>query len=282
MYSELSDLGVEIADGLSSPLNAAIADQDRDTMTMVRNALARKQAMLAYQPIVQAKAQGVVAFHEGLIRLLDDNGRIIPARDFIHVVEDNEMGRIIDCLALELGLQALREDASLRLSVNMSARSIGYPRWLQTLEHGLGIDRGCSERLILEITENSAMRMPEVVISFMSEMQRRGIAFALDDFGSGYTSFRYLRDFFFDVVKIDGQFIRGIAHSPDNQVLTRALVSISRQFDMFTVAESVETMEDASFLADAGVDCLQGYYFGVPTATSPREHRELAANRVGT
>jgi predicted signal transduction protein with EAL and GGDEF domain len=68
-----------------------------------------------------------------------------------------------------------------------------------------------------------------------------GISFALDDFGAGYTAFRYFRDFFFDMIKIDGQFIRGIASNPDNQVLTQALASIGKHFDMFTVAESVET-----------------------------------------
>jgi EAL domain-containing protein (putative c-di-GMP-specific phosphodiesterase class I) len=113
------------------------------------------------------------------------------------------------------------------------------------------------------------MLVPELVISFMSDLQSRGVCFALDDFGAGYTSFRYLRDFYFDVVKIDGQFIRGIATNADNQVLMRALVSISEQFDMFTVAEFVENQEDAQFLIQAGVDCLQGYYYGAPTIRPP-------------
>ena len=100
-------------------------------------------------------------------------------------------------------------------------------------------------------------------------MQRRGIAFALDDFGAGYTSFRYLREFFFDILKIDGQFIRGISNDPDNQVLAKALISIGQHFDMFTVAESVERAEDAQFLAQSGVDCLQGYFIGAPTISPP-------------
>ncbi|MGR3199276.1 MAG: EAL domain-containing protein, partial [Paracoccus sp. (in: a-proteobacteria)] len=107
------------------------------------------------------------------------------------------------------------------------------------------------------------------VQGFMAEVQGYGISLALDDFGAGYTSFRYLRDFCFDMIKIDGQFIRRISASPDNQVLTRALQSIAHHFDMFTVAESVETAEDASFLIDIGIDCLQGYYFGAPTIAPP-------------
>jgi EAL domain-containing protein (putative c-di-GMP-specific phosphodiesterase class I) len=121
------------------------------------------------------------------------------------------------------------------------------------------------ERLILEITESSAMTVPELVIAFMNEIQSKGVSFALDDFGAGYTSFRYLRDFYFDILKIDGQFIRGIAQNPDNQVLTSALKAIADQFDMLTIAEFVENREDAVFLADLGIDCLQGYFFSAPT-----------------
>ena len=109
------------------------------------------------------------------------------------------------------------------------------------------------------------MLVPDIVQGFMSDLQGQGIAFALDDFGAGYTSFRNLRDFFFDIVKIDGQFIRGISTQPDNQILAQALLSIAEHFEMYSVAESVETLEDANFLAGLGVNCLQRYYFGAPT-----------------
>jgi EAL domain-containing protein (putative c-di-GMP-specific phosphodiesterase class I) len=236
-------------------------------MDMVRAALEHKQVMLAYQPVMQAN--GGVAFYEGLIRVLDETGRIIPAREFINVIEETEMGRIVDCLALEKGMHALRKHPHLRLSINMSARSIGYARWQKVLDRNLRTDPTLGERIILEITESSAMLVPELVISFMNDLQARGLCFALDDFGAGYTSFRYLRDFYFDMIKIDGQFIRGISGNPDNQVLLQALVSIAQHFDMFTVAEFVENEQDAQFLAQSGIDCLQGYYFGAPTVRPP-------------
>lgn len=254
---------------MDNPLDFAVRSRDRNTLEMVRNALRRKQVMLAYQPVVRADRLHRPAFYEGLIRVLDDTGRTIPARDFIEVVETDEMGRIIDCLALEMGLEALTEEPALRLSINMSARSIGYKRWMDTLSHGLQIDPTAGERLILEITESSAMLMPELVTSFMSELQKFGVSFALDDFGAGYTAFRFLKDFYFDIVKIDGQFIRNIHADPDNQVLSRALISIAEQFEMFTVAECVETAEDVHFLESIGIDCMQGYYFGAPTIVPP-------------
>lgn len=261
--------GEPLSPDLASPLDFAVAQRDRETLSLVRRAVERRDVLLAFQPVVQTARPDRVAFFEGLIRVLDPMGRVLPARDFIEAIEPTEVGRQLDCLALEMGLISLAEDPTLRLAINMSARSIGYPLWMRTLNKGLAIDETAAERLILEITESSAMRVPELVSVFMQDLQARGVSFALDDFGAGFTSFRYLREFYFDILKVDGQFIRGIAENPDNQVLTQALLSIARHFDMFTVAESVENSADAAYLAELGFDCLQGYYCGAPTVMPP-------------
>jgi len=164
-----------------------------------------------------------------------------------------------------MGLQALRAYPGLRLSINMSARSIGYASWYKTLQRHLKQDPTIGERLILEITESSAMLVPELVVGFMYDLQPQGVCFALDDFGAGYTAIRYFKDFYFDILKIDGQFIRGIAQNPDNRAITAALISIAEHFDMLTVAESVENEADTALVTEMGVDCLQGYYFCAPS-----------------
>ena len=251
-----------------SPLLAAVSQRDRDTMEMVRRALARKEVMLAFQPVMAARGDGKPAFYEGFIRVLDETGRVIPARDFMGAVETVETGRQIDCLSLEMGIDALARDKGLRLAINMSARSIAYPPWRRMLRRGLR-GEGMAERLILEISEESVMVMPDIVQVFMKEMQAQGMSFALDDFGAGMTSFKYLRQFYFDFIKIDGQFIRGIADDADNQCMTAAMLALARQFDMYVVAESVENARDAAMLAAMGVHCMQGYYFGAPTVTPP-------------
>ena len=266
---ESKRIKADIPAGHQDPLSYAVTSRDRSTLDMVNQAVRHKQVMLAYQAVVPSCKQERPAFYEGLIRVLDETGRIIPAKDFIQAIEETETGRIVDCLALEHGIKTLVNFPDLRLAINMSARSIGYGRWMRTLKRGLKRDPTVAERLILEITESSAMLVPELVVGFMSELQQEGISFALDDFGAGYTSLRYLRDFYFDILKIDGQFIRGIASTPDNQVLTAAMASIAEQFDMVTVAESVEKPEDAAYLTAMGIDCLQGYYFGAPTVRLP-------------
>ena len=99
------------------------------------------------------------------------------------------------------------------------------------------------------------MRLPKIVIPSMREFSQRGVGCALDDLGSGATSFRYLKDFQFDFLKIDGQFIKDVEHNADHQVLVHALLSIARHFGMHTIA----------WLKKSGVICQQGYFFGRPT-----------------
>ncbi|MFN7223840.1 MAG: EAL domain-containing protein [Paracoccaceae bacterium] len=269
----------DIAIGQSSPLAYAISENDRQTIAMVRDALQTRRLRLAYQPVVLSADTNRIGFYEGLMRVLDTSGRIIPARDFMGAVEAHAIGREIDCAALSMGLATLALQPQVRLSVNMSARSIGYPKWTSILRNALRSHPGIGERLILEITESSAMLVPEIVIAFMDDLQSEGIAFALDDFGAGYTAIRFFKDFAFDILKIDGQFIRNIHNDRDNQVLTAALLAIGKQFDMLCVAESVETLEDARFLQALGVDCQQGYFFGAPTVSPVWDNQ--ATKRIG-
>ncbi len=252
---------------LVDPLLYAMASRDADVPKMVRDALAAGRAQLAFHPVVTADEDHKIAYYEGLVRLTDENGRVLPAAHFMPQIEETALGREIDCTMLRLALQQLRAMPDLRLSVNVSARSIGDGEWRRILDQAL-VDRAAfCDRLIFEISEASAMVLHENVIRFMTEMQPRGVGFALDGFGAGLTAFRYLKDFYFDLVKIDKSFVRGIDHDADNQVLAEALITVAHQFEMFSVADGVETAGEAAFLRSLGVDCLQGYHFGVPTLT---------------
>lgn len=252
-----------------NPLELAAHVRDRDVLGNVRRALDAGEVLLAFQPVMQARDARKVAFYEGLIRVLDATGRVIPAAQFMAEAEQNELGRKLDCQALRMGLKALKTYPNLRLSVNMSARSIGYRPWRQILNRALKQTPHLGERLILEISESSAMTVPEIVAGFMADQQKTGISFALDEFGSGPTSVKYLKDFYFDAVKIDGQFTVGIHDNADSQVATAALMSVARTFDMFTIGSRIEDPADAQYLTSLGIDCLQGYLFGAPTVRPP-------------
>ena len=125
------------------------------------------------------------------------------------------------------------------------------------------------------------MLMPELVVVFMADFAEHGITFALDDFGAGHTAFRHLKDFSFEIVKIDGGFVRNVATDPDNQVLCAALMSVAHHFDMLAVAEHVEAAEDAAWLVRAGIGGLQGYLYGAPTLRPPWQKASVGTRRAG-
>ena len=244
---------------------SAVSQTSPDPVERVAAAIARGDVLLAYQPVMTAGAPRRVAFHEALLRIVEEDGRIVPAGAFIDAVETLELGRELDVIALTLSLRALRETPNLRLAVNISVRTIGHAGWTRALEEGLRGDVTVAERLIIELTERSAHERPEVVSAFMGTLRARGIAFALDDFGAGYTALAQLKALRFDILKMNGDFFRDIARDADNRAVVGALVSIARHFEMLTVAEYIETAEDAACADTLGVDCLQGYHLGRPT-----------------
>lgn len=264
----------------SNPLNVAIESRDRPILDVVAQAIKHREVVLAYQPIMQARDPFGTAFHEGFLRLLDDTGRIIPAKEFFDQVEATDLGRQLDCIALEHGLRVLQRNPTQRLSINMSARSIGYSEFNRILARYLKQDAAIGERLMLEIDSESAMKMPELMIDFMDRMQPKGIAFALDNFGRGAMILRHMQDFFFDAVKIEGQFVRNAADNPENAAVIKSLIAIARQFEMLVIANNVERIEDAEFLARNGVDCLQGQLFGAASIHPPWSETKSARKRA--
>jgi EAL domain-containing protein (putative c-di-GMP-specific phosphodiesterase class I) len=252
---------------LASPLDAAISAQDRETLAMVDQALTDRRMRLAFQPAVYAADPSVIGFFEGFIRLLNLRDQVIPARDFMAAVEQRQLGREIDCAALQMGLMAMQRNPQIRVSVNMSARSVGYRPWVDVLRKALKDTPRIGQSLILEINEASALQVPDVLKPFMAEMRQHGIVFALDDFGAEMTSLRLLRELRFEIAKLDGSIVKHVDRLPDSQVVARAAIAAAQALEMYLVAEAVETEGEANWLRDAGVGCLQGYLFGPPTVT---------------
>jgi EAL domain-containing protein (putative c-di-GMP-specific phosphodiesterase class I) len=232
----------------------------------VAQALTQGRLAFHFQPVVRAEAPRMPAFFEMLARIHMPNGQILSAGAFMPAVEEGELGRAIDRLALAQALRTLAEMPAMRLSVNVSPRSMGDADWLGILAAAHRGGSGVCGRLILEITEDDALRDDAQTMEFMGHVRRMGPAFALDDFGAGATGFRHFRDFRFDMVKIDGGFVNGVHASPDAQVLVRCLATLAQHFEMLTIAERVETQADADWLRAAGIDCLQGYLIGRPAA----------------
>ena len=242
----------------------------------VMRALQDDRVAIAYQPIVAAAPPYPLAFRECLARVADENGRWIAAGLFLPKIERLDLVRSLDRRVLRLVLDALADHPTERLSVNVSVRTMRDRQWLGDLQAAAREDPLRVERLIVELTESAAVIDAAQTKAFLDEVRKLGVAIALDDFGAGYSSFRHVRDFRPDWVKIDGGFVRGVATDPDCKLFVDTLVGIARNFDMATVAEFVESAEDAEALQALGVDCLQGYYFGRPEI-APAWPRALAS-----
>lgn len=252
--------------------NMPYVDREASVLDRVEKSIAKERVLLALHPVLSL--QGETVFSEGLARPLDDEGRLIPAAWFADKVEETDLGRELDRVVLVKALEQLRKDPKLRLSINVSARSMMDAAWRQVLVEHLSRYGSLHERLILEISEKSAVQLHELVMRFMADFQPQGLAFCLDQFGAGYTSFHHLKKFLFDFAKIDKSFIRNLDRDPDNQVVVAALRSIANQFDMELIADGIETAAEASMAEQLGLQLVQGYYYGEPAVYAQPEVQE--------
>lgn len=226
-------------------------------------ALNERRMILALQPIVSAGARRP-AFYEALLRMREPDGDIVPAGAFIPIAEHLGLVRLIDHRVLELCVKVLKAAPNLSLSLNVSGETASDPTWLNALRGLTNSARALTKRMMVEITETAAITDIKESINFVKSLKELGCRVAIDDFGAGYSSFQNLRLLDFDMVKIDGSFVRNLSHSREDQILVRALVDLARNFAMDTIAEWVVDEETAGLAEEAGVSYLQGFYFGEP------------------
>lgn len=233
----------------------------------IRRALAEDSFVLHCQPIFDLQADRVTQ-HELLLRLPDDDGGLIPPIEFISIAERFGLIAAIDRWvtgqAIDLIASHESEGRTLRLEVNLSGKTIGDSELLELVRRRLvetQIDASC---LVFEITETAAIADMQQAREFATSLRSLGCRFALDDFGSGFSSFSYLKHLPVDYIKIDGDFIRNLTQSSTDQLVVRSMVDIARGLGMQTIAEFVEDSATVTMLHGQGVDYAQGYYHGRP------------------
>jgi EAL domain-containing protein (putative c-di-GMP-specific phosphodiesterase class I)/GGDEF domain-containing protein len=242
------------------------ADQSRQQMGLANyllRAFKEKRLRLAYQPVIESKT-GKTAHYEALLRMVSATGKISSAGALIPVAEKMGLIDIIDTMVMEMVIAELRNSPDVTLALNVSNNTTENTVWLENIASLLKETPDIAQRLIVEITETAVHRDLRRTAFFVANLQSMGCQVALDDFGSGYTSFRQLKALSVDMVKIDGIFIKDLAHSADNQFFVKTLLDFSQGFGLKTVAEFVENGEITKILMGMGVDYMQGYYFGKP------------------
>jgi len=237
-------------------------------------ALNDRRLKLSFQPVVDIASRAVV-FHEGLLRLERADGSVAMAEDFIELCESLGLIRLIDHYVLARTLEALEAAPEARISLNISAETVGDAEWLSRIAAAVARRPDLSGRLIVEITETAVIRSLDEATSFVATLHDLGCPLALDDFGAGFSSFRGLRALNADIIKIAGMFLKNLQNDPDDRVFIEALVAIARHFDMKIVAEWVEDEATVKLLSEFGVDMIQGNLIGAATTQWPWGQRPV-------
>lgn len=241
------------------------SSKNETTAEDILAALNDRRISLAFQPIVDTQTRDL-HHYECLLRLRTDEGEVVSAGAFIMAAERLGLVHMLDRRALELAGEALRQYPDIQIALNVSAGTVkdmaSAEAYIAALK-ALGPD---TNRVSLELTETVALEDPAMASRFSVEVRTLGCEFAIDDFGSGYTTFRNLMAIEADTIKIDGTFIEGIAFTPHKETFVRMMVDLAQTFSVKTVAEMVDSRADAALLKRLGVDYLQGYMFGIPSA----------------
>ena len=243
----------------------------------VQRALRDRRLIFAYQPVVDADS-GAVDYYECLLRMQAEDGTIVAAGEFVPIIEQLGFIRVIDRYVLERAVAEVAAHPGIRLGFNISGLTATDYSWLRAISTLLKGEADVASRLVVEITETAALHDIEESARFVGALRELGCRIALDDFGAGFTSLRHLQALAVDTVKIDGSFVRNLGQNYDNQVFLRHLVGLANGLGLSTVAECVETAQEAAILRREGVGLLQGYFFGKPSIEQPWLHQATAAS----
>ncbi len=251
----------------SREMNASSAERVA-LESALRHAVTRDELFLQYQPVVDSEAGRIVGV-EALVRWQHPERGLIPPDRFIPIAD--ESGLIVEIGAWVLAKACAQMRAwhdqgfsGLTIAVNVSAVQFGQPRLLEVVSRTLeasGLDPRC---LMLEITEGVLMKDAETAVGMLRALKNMGVKIAVDDFGTGYSSLTYLKRFPIDVLKIDRSFVRDLVEDEDDAAIVRAIIALAKSLHLTTVAEGVETAEQASLLRIQAVERFQGYYFSRP------------------
>lgn len=257
---------------------------EADRLRRVSRAIAENRMVLYAQRIANVEDPGHLHY-EVLVRMRDEQGVLHGPGEFIAAVERYGMGMSLDRCVLSMLFRHLQvcpaHVARLGMcNVNVSAQSITEPSFLAFVTDLLERNRSLAPRLCFEITETAVINNLGQAREFIDAVKARGCRIALDDFGSGSSSFGYLRHLPADQLKIDGTFVRDMQTDPISRATVRAIAALGRELQLDVVAEWVETDEQAMQLVEMGVHSLQGYAIERPqpleriTQTALHPHRQ--------
>jgi diguanylate cyclase (GGDEF)-like protein/PAS domain S-box-containing protein len=253
VYSELLEAGQE---------------QRLDRENELRRAIEQREFVLWYQPQIRL-ADGRIVGAEALLRWRHPSRGLLGPDEFIPLAEESR-------LIVPLGEWVLRHTCgvaagwqelggiSLSVAINLSAWQLHKRSLVKTVERALAESGLPAQRLELEITETVAMRNPALTLEMLRDFAARGVRLSLDDFGKGYSSLNYLKEFPVHAIKVDQSFVAGLPGEAKDVAIVRAMIALAHSLGLRCLAEGVETPQQLAFLRDEGCDLAQGFLFSRP------------------
>ncbi len=214
-----------------------------------------------YQPIVDSN-NGSVIYQEYLMRIMDEKENWISAKDSIMLAERYGIINYVDEFVIRRAAKELYEFTNMNLSVNLSHIGLHNDKLLNLIIE-LFAGNEYASRFIIEITETAQHHNIEQAINFIDTVRSLGIRVAIDDFGIGFSSLNYISKVKYDIIKIDGSFIKNL-ENPFSKFIVELVIKLAKETGAKTVAEFVENGYIAKVLLDLKVDCMQGHFFSPP------------------
>jgi len=259
--------------------DASMRHEEMKWVSRITSAVEESRFELFFQPIVGIGQENNNSrgHFELLLRMRDENGEIVGPDQFIPAAERYNLMSTLDRWVIKEALSNLADrdsetgEARFTLAINLSGTSLSEDRFLEFVITELEKQKLPKGAICFEITETAAISNLSRVITFMQATKKLGCKFSLDDFGSGLSSFTYLKNLPVDYLKIDGQFIRHVAEDSVDESMVMAINQVGRAMGIETIAERVETKEVFDKLSELGIEFAQGFYIARPASVSTFE-----------
>ena len=267
--------------------DASMRHEEMKWVSRITSAVEDGRLELFFQPIIGiGKSNGANRGHyELLLRMRDEGGELVGPDQFIPAAERYNLMSTLDRWVVHEALSELadrsdEDEARYTLAINLSGTSLSEDRFLEYVVRELEAAKLPQGAICFEITETAAISNLSRVVHFMQELKKLGCKFSLDDFGSGLSSFTYLKNLPVDYLKIDGQFIRNVVDDNVDESMVKAIREVGHAMGIETIAERVETRQVLDKLGSLGVEFAQGYYIARPASVQsfePWGERQLLA-----